>query len=189
MLGDLAKLLTTWLGSTWLGSMRRRKVFFFSFLFLLNQTKCTNQNGACHLLIERRGVFAFTIIPTPIKSMLGDLAKLLTTWLGSTWLGSMRQRKVVFFFFLFLLNQTKCTNHLSRKWGMSFINRKKRGFHFLQLSPPPSIQCWGTWQSFWQHDSDQHDSDQCVGGKLFFFSFYSFLIRQSVPTKMGHVIY
>ena len=43
------------------------------------------ENGQWHCLIENRGFLAFTIsFPAPIKSVLGDLARLLTLWLGST---------------------------------------------------------------------------------------------------------
>ena len=56
-------------------------------------------------------------------------------------------------------------HHWSRKWGTKLFNRKQRGFCFYHLIQPPSNQCWGIWQGFWQHDSNQH----CVGGKKFLF--------------------
>ena len=48
-------------------------------------------------------------------------------------------------------------------WYSSIKSKGSRFYH--NPSPPPSNQCWGIWQGFWQHDSYQH----CVGGKGFLF--------------------
>ena len=44
--------------------------------------------------------------------------------------------------------------HCSWKWGMTLFNRKQRRSRFYHNpSQPPSNQCWGIWQGFWQHES------------------------------------
>ena len=38
----------------------------------------------------------------------------------------------------------------SRKWGMTFFNRKQSSCFYHNPSQPPSNQCWGIWQGFWK---------------------------------------